>query len=199
MSDRNRGQLWLIDADGEQPPAADRCRRPGRSPRWSPDGLRIAFIGHDGDGDSQLRVLWLDSGRQSALTQGPHAPSNPVWSPDGERIAFNRFVPERRTEHRQAADAARRRRLGTAGARRRPPGVPRRRRRLPAARPEPALRRPRRRRPGPPAHRGPLPAARRRHLVAGRRFAGLLDQSPRGLRAGTRRYGPGAPDLEASR
>jgi acylaminoacyl-peptidase len=93
MSDRNRGQLWLIDADGSDHQPLTSADGQAGSPRWSPDGSRIAFIGHGGDGDSQLRVLWLDSGRESALTQGPHSPSNPVWSPDGERIAFNRFVP----------------------------------------------------------------------------------------------------------
>ncbi len=92
MSDRNRGQLWIIDADGDDHQPLTSSKGHAASPAWSPDGSRIAYVGHDGSGDSQLHVLWLDSGRQTALTRGPMSPSNPVWSPDGGRIAFSRFV-----------------------------------------------------------------------------------------------------------
>lgn len=92
MTDRNRGQLWIIDVDGDRHQPLTSADGHATSPAWSPDGSRIAFIGHDGSGSSQLQVLWLDSGRQTALTRGPMSPSDPVWSPDGERIAFNRFV-----------------------------------------------------------------------------------------------------------
>ncbi|MGB0514761.1 MAG: TolB family protein, partial [Wenzhouxiangellaceae bacterium] len=98
QSDRNLGQLWLIDlASGEQQPLTDGDGSYS-SPAWAPDGRRIAFIGHDGDGDRQLQVMWLDSGRQTKITRGPHAPSNPSWSPDSTRIAFSRFVPEKSPE-----------------------------------------------------------------------------------------------------
>ncbi|MBY6205345.1 alpha/beta hydrolase family protein [Halomonas denitrificans] len=92
MTDRNRGQLWIIDRDGDRHQPLTSADGHASSPAWSPDGSRIAFIGHDGSGSGQLQVLWLDSGRQTALTRGPLTPSNPVWSPDGERIAFSRFV-----------------------------------------------------------------------------------------------------------
>jgi len=93
QSDRNLGQLWLIELDsGRQQPLTAGEGSFG-SPRWAPDGERIAYIGHDGDGDSQLHVMWLDSGRVARITRGPHAPSAPSWAPDGSRIAFNRFVP----------------------------------------------------------------------------------------------------------
>ncbi|NCO20045.1 MAG: S9 family peptidase, partial [Gammaproteobacteria bacterium] len=93
MADRNLGQLWLIELDsGSQQPLTSGDGS-FASPAWSPDGTRIAFTGHDGDGDKQLYVLWLESGRVAKITRGPHPPSNPSWAPDGTRIAFNRFVP----------------------------------------------------------------------------------------------------------
>lgn len=93
MTDHNLGQLWLIDLEsGSQQPLTAGSGSYS-SPVWSPDGTRIAFTGHDGDGDSQLQVLWLDSGRITRITRGANSPSEPSWSPDGTRIAFNRFVP----------------------------------------------------------------------------------------------------------
>ncbi len=93
MADRNLGQLWLIDLNsGSQQPLTV-GKGSYSSPAWSPDGTRIAFIGHDGDGDNQLQVLWLEAGRITKITRGSHSPSNPSWAPGGKRIAFNRFVP----------------------------------------------------------------------------------------------------------
>ena len=56
----------------------------GQSPRWSPDGSRIAFI--DGPYGGNLAVLTLAEGTVSTLTSD-YAES-PRWSPDGTRIAF---------------------------------------------------------------------------------------------------------------
>jgi len=94
MTDRNLGQLWLIDLEtGRQQPLTDGDGS-FAAPVWSPDGTRLAFTGHDGDGDNQLHIFWLDSGRVAKITRGPHAPSAPSWSPDGTRLAFSRFVPD---------------------------------------------------------------------------------------------------------
>src|SRR6056297_2263984 len=93
QTDRNLGQIWLIDLDAGQQQPLTGGDGSFSSPAWSPDGRRLAFIGNDGDGDSQLHVLWLDSGRMTEITDGPHSPSAASWSPDGTRIAFNRFVP----------------------------------------------------------------------------------------------------------
>ncbi|MDT8409339.1 MAG: S9 family peptidase [Wenzhouxiangellaceae bacterium] len=91
-TDRNVAQIWLIGRDGKSHQPLTEGKGSYANPVWSPDGERIAFTGHAGDGDSQLHVLWLESGRIASLTDGPDAPSAPSWSPDGTRIAFNRFV-----------------------------------------------------------------------------------------------------------
>lgn len=58
------------------------------SPRWSPDGQKVAFVS-DRSGKGQIYVLDVKGGEARQLTKCPNGASNPVWSPDGKKIAFN--------------------------------------------------------------------------------------------------------------
>jgi Tol biopolymer transport system component len=59
------------------------------SPRWSPDGERIAFTS-DRDGNTEIYVMNADDGSgQTRLTEDFQFDGSPRWSPDGERIAFD--------------------------------------------------------------------------------------------------------------
>ncbi|HEX9932593.1 MAG TPA: DPP IV N-terminal domain-containing protein, partial [Allosphingosinicella sp.] len=93
MTDRMRPSLWLIDtASGEQAPLV---AGPGAhmSPRWSPDGTRVAYISTAEGGAAQLYVRWLDSGESVRITGLPNAPSSIAWSPDGRQLAYVMLVP----------------------------------------------------------------------------------------------------------
>ncbi len=94
MEDRFRSAVWIMDADGGR----NRFLLEGSSPRWSPDGTRLAFVAPGGDGGPegpQIHVRWMDAeGATSQVTRETEAPSNFKWSPDGAHIYFQRFVPD---------------------------------------------------------------------------------------------------------
>ncbi|WP_028965786.1 alpha/beta hydrolase family protein [Sphingomonas phyllosphaerae] len=84
MTDRMQSSLWLIDvASGRQSPFATQ----GSSPRWAPDGTRVAYVAGDGNG-SQLFVRWIATGASARVTGFPGDPQALAWSPDGTRLAY---------------------------------------------------------------------------------------------------------------
>ncbi|AIT81269.1 alpha/beta hydrolase family protein [Novosphingobium pentaromativorans] len=93
MIDKVEPSLWLVDVStGEQRPLV---AGPGAhmSPRWSPDGKRIAYVSSDGSSAPQLYVLWLASGASVNVTDLPDSPGALAWSPDGRQIAYTMRVP----------------------------------------------------------------------------------------------------------
>jgi dipeptidyl aminopeptidase/acylaminoacyl peptidase len=60
------------------------------SPRWSPDGRRIAYFsnGHPSLSSLDVQVYNRDNGALQVLTSLPGAKDELTWSPDGRRLAF---------------------------------------------------------------------------------------------------------------
>ena len=87
-------EIWIMRADGSR----KRKLVEGSSPRWSPDGERIAYIGEGESERPQIFVLWIgaDSPPGTQVTHLEERPRNVQWSPDGERLSFLKHVPDRK-------------------------------------------------------------------------------------------------------
>jgi dipeptidyl aminopeptidase/acylaminoacyl peptidase len=92
MTDRARRNLWMVNADGTNNRPLRSESKSFQSPRWSPDGTRVAYVSA-AEGSPQLYVRWMDSGQTALLTNLVHAPDSITWSPDGKFIAFSALVP----------------------------------------------------------------------------------------------------------
>ena len=71
------GSVLVVGSDGKQGHTVGE----GRSPTWSPDGSRLAFVGATG----QIEIAAATGGQPRDLGVSG---TEPVWSPTGEWIAF---------------------------------------------------------------------------------------------------------------
>ena len=88
--DRHDAELVLMDlAGGAQQPLTFE-RRGLASPRWSPDGARIAFLALAGEKEPkrQIFILPMSGGEARRITDVPRGVQQFAWSPDGKTIAY---------------------------------------------------------------------------------------------------------------
>jgi dipeptidyl aminopeptidase/acylaminoacyl peptidase len=87
-SGARNADIWTVNADGGSAKPLVGGDKSENTPRWSPDGRRLAFISNR-DGASQVYVANADGGdvkRITDLAMGVQAPL--VFSPDATRVAF---------------------------------------------------------------------------------------------------------------
>jgi dipeptidyl aminopeptidase/acylaminoacyl peptidase len=84
--DSSFSNLWLVDAKGRQKRKLTEGEFRDESPRWSPDGARIAFLSNR-SGKIQIHVV-TTGGTLTQLTHEDSAPLSLAWSPDGKSLAF---------------------------------------------------------------------------------------------------------------
>lgn len=86
LDDLNRTDILLADLEtGEVRALTGTPSRHDRSPRWSPDGSRLAFLS-DRPGFYELFILDVTTGAERQVTRAGHDLADIEWSPDGSRV-----------------------------------------------------------------------------------------------------------------
>ncbi|HZO91805.1 MAG TPA: S9 family peptidase [Chthonomonadaceae bacterium] len=85
-----RGEIWMVPREGGEPRRFTGGDWSDSSPRWSPDGTRLAFLSDRQKPKSQIYVIAADGGEAQPLTklEAEGGIQGLRWSPDGTRIAF---------------------------------------------------------------------------------------------------------------
>jgi Tol biopolymer transport system component len=89
------GEIWAMNEGGSEQTRLTKGESAGagrnRSPTFSPDGTRIAFVS-DREGNSDVFIMDADGSHQQNLTNHDREDGEPTFSPDGLHIAFTRAM-----------------------------------------------------------------------------------------------------------
>lgn len=93
-----QSNIWLIPSPGGAARQLTASEKVDSSPRWSPDGKKLAFISNR-DGSSQVWTIDVAGGEARKLSKIPTGASGVIWSGDGKYLAFTSEVyPDCATE-----------------------------------------------------------------------------------------------------
>lgn len=86
-------EIWTMDYDGQNQHQLTQLHTISLTPRWSPDGTRIAFTCYARPGSSsvataQICIQSMATNRLIAWPRFAGTNSSPAWSPDGSQIMF---------------------------------------------------------------------------------------------------------------
>ncbi len=87
-ANKSTTQIYLVPVAGGESRQLTNDARSSGSPRWSPDGTRLAFVSARDGGTPQVWTIDVSSGELKKITNISTGAGDPVWSPDGSMIAF---------------------------------------------------------------------------------------------------------------
>jgi TolB protein len=85
-------EIWLMDYDGTNQHQITNLHSIALTPRWSPDGSRIAFTcfaPYRGLVSAQICMYSMDTGKVVSFPRFAGTNITPAWSPDGTQIIFS--------------------------------------------------------------------------------------------------------------
>ncbi len=85
-------EIWVMDYDGANQHPLTSLRSIAITPRWSPDGSRIAFTcfaPYNGLTSAQICMYSMDTGKLVAFPRFRGTNITPAWSPDGAQLIFS--------------------------------------------------------------------------------------------------------------
>jgi len=87
-SEKRIRHIWLYDKKSGVARQFTYSEKSETTPRWSPDGTKLAFLSNRGGDEQQIYVLSMAGGEASPVTKGNASVSAFAWSPDGQSIAY---------------------------------------------------------------------------------------------------------------
>jgi dipeptidyl aminopeptidase/acylaminoacyl peptidase len=86
-ANRTLTQIYLVPIEGGSPRQLTTGDKSSVSPRWSPDGKKVAFVSGR-DGTPQIWTIDVAGGALQKVTNISTGAGDPIWSPDGSMLAF---------------------------------------------------------------------------------------------------------------
>jgi len=87
VANKSTTQIYLVPLGGGEVRQLTNDENSSTTPRWSPDGEKLAFISGR-DGEDQIWTIDVSSGALKKITTISTSAGDPVWSPDGKWLAF---------------------------------------------------------------------------------------------------------------
>ena len=84
--------LWRSKVNGSERLQLTSPPMQAASPRWSPDGKRICFVGISWTQAASIYTVSAEGGEPQLLVNEGHALSDAEWSPDGNYVLFASFA-----------------------------------------------------------------------------------------------------------
>jgi TolB protein len=85
--DSGNFEIYTMNSDGTNPTRLTTASGNDLTPKWSPDGSKIAFVSIR-DGNYEIYTMNSDGTNQTRITTNPAQDVQPAWSPDGSKIVF---------------------------------------------------------------------------------------------------------------
>ena len=95
-----RSNIWVFETKTQKLRHFTTSKKSDRSPRWSPDGQKIAYLSNRDD-KTQIYLIPLQGGESVPLTNSKSGIRSFEWSGDGSQIAYLSTLPKSEDEEKK--------------------------------------------------------------------------------------------------